>query len=402
MHPHAFRHPLVYPLVHPLVLMALLCALALTLTACNLGNVPESPEPLLTDTPVPASKPTVRINSPADGAEVVVDEEVLISVTATDAVGVTNLQLFANGQIVRTISSEDALGDPQLSAVLDYTPRATGTVNLRVLAFRNATASDPADITLNVRSGAAQVTATADPGDNLPDIPNDGVCRALTTVNLNFREQPTTAVDNVMAVLPGGTLAPIVGRLGNNTWWQLNWNGQRGWVSAQFTTEYGNCFNVPIITTPTPFFTPTFTPTPTPTLTPTITPTFTPSITPEPALPDLVPTSFSGEETLTLSAGPNGEVAEPYFVTVTNTGAGPSAAFEVSLTVERDGADDVVLDMGVVSGLDSMGSVVLQTNVTFDAVGSYDLRVDIDPNDQVNEVSEVNNRAFFSVEVNAP
>jgi len=80
-------------------------------------------------------KPDVTIVSPTDGSEYVVNNQVLVSVTASDSIGVTRIQLFANDSIVKTVSSESLSGDRTLPAVLDYTPRAAGTVNLRVIAL---------------------------------------------------------------------------------------------------------------------------------------------------------------------------------------------------------------------------------------------------------------------------
>jgi hypothetical protein len=115
-------------------------------------------------------------------------------------------------------------------------------------------------------------------------------------------------------------------------------------VSADFTTEYGNCLNVPVETFNTP--TPNVTETSAPTLTPL--PTDTPAATLTPALPDLIITSITGEETLAL--GNDGEVISEYAVTIANVGLGASASFEVALDVIL-GTETTTLDAGVVSEL---------------------------------------------------
>ena len=168
-----------------------------------------------------------------------------MSVKAADSIGVNRVQLFANNQIVKTVSSESLQGDLSMRAILNYIPQSTdgGSLNLRVVAYRAAEVSLPDEIEVVVRESRAQVTATPNQASNIPNIPNDGVCRALVNVGLNFRQGPSTAFD-IITVLNSGTLAPIVGRIGDNSWWQLTVDNRVGWVSAEFTTEYGDCSRI--------------------------------------------------------------------------------------------------------------------------------------------------------------
>ena len=61
----------------------------------------------------------VIINSPSDGDEFVVGEEILVSVEASDSIGVNRVQLFVDNQIVRTVSSESLQGDLSMRAILE-------------------------------------------------------------------------------------------------------------------------------------------------------------------------------------------------------------------------------------------------------------------------------------------
>ncbi len=157
----------------------LLCAAVWVLSACNLSST--GPQSAPTPTGAASGKPVVTIQSPQDGAEVVVNEQILVSANASDAVGVTRVQLFADDQIVKTVSSETPGGDPNLNVLLDYTPNKTGTLTLQVIAYRGAVASDPAEITVTVRQNQAQVTATmGSQPNNIPVIdPYDPTCRVL-------------------------------------------------------------------------------------------------------------------------------------------------------------------------------------------------------------------------------
>ncbi len=227
--------------------LLLLAAICLSLGACNLqdrANGSRMSEP--TDTP--SGPPTIQITSPNVGAEYVMGEEILVSVLAADSIGVTRVQLFVDNQIVRTVSSESLQGDLELPAILNYVPQRDdlGTITLRAVAYRLAVVSEPDEITVVVRESPAQVIATPVQQSNVPFIPNDGVCRALVNVGLNFRTGPGTGFQ-IITVLSSGTLAPITGRNSAHSWWRLNVDRRAGWVSGDFTTEYGDCSRVPVV-----------------------------------------------------------------------------------------------------------------------------------------------------------
>ena len=51
-----------------------------------------------------------------------------------------------------------------------------------------------------------------------------------------------------LGVLPVGGIAPVIGRNGDNTWWQINFNNLVGWVSAQYAriSPTANINGIPI------------------------------------------------------------------------------------------------------------------------------------------------------------
>jgi len=224
--------------------LAIVC---LSLSACNLqdraidSNRGEPTAP-------PTGPPTIQIASPNDGAEFVIGDEILVSVLAADSIGVNRVQLFVDDQIVRTVSSESLQGDLAMQAILNYVAQRAdvGEVNLRAFAYRGAVVSEPAEIVVVVRESPAQVVATPVRQSNVPFIPNDGVCRSLVNVPLNFRTGPSTGFQ-IITVLSSGTLAPITGRDSEHSWWRLNVDNRVGWVSGDFTTEYGDCSRVLVV-----------------------------------------------------------------------------------------------------------------------------------------------------------
>lgn len=365
----------------------------LALSACNLGRDDGNngddgdQQPIITSTP--AGAPTVNIISPQDGDEVVVNDPVLISVNATDSVGVTRVQLFADGQIVRTLSSESPSGDRNMNVLLDHTPRSQGEVTYRVVAFRGAISSEPDEIMVNVRRSQTQVTATAQISTDVPVIdPNDPTCRALINTALNFRTGPSVNFERI-AVLSPGEVIPIVGRLGDNSWWQLLRNGVFGWVSAGFVTPYGNCSGVPVLPFPA-----TATPI---VLTSTLIPTNTPlpTNTPVPALPNLTVSNVSGDEVVVIPVGET-SVTISYGMNVTNNGASVDAQFTSGVRI-LPGGDE--FESGVAGNLGAGQTIALSVDVTFDMPGAYLLQFTADVNDEIEESNEGDNSYTYDVTV---
>lgn len=372
--------------------LALLLAALLALSACNLTRQPPTSESVVT--PPSGGKPTVTISAPQNGEEFVVGSAVFVSANATDSVGVTRVQLVANNQIVKTVTSEASAGDRSMNVLLDFRPAAAGSVRLQVVAFRGAIASDPATVDITVRASQAQVTATAAPQTRVPDInPNDPTCRALVNVGLNLRTGPGTQFDRI-TVLPAGTVMPITGRIGSNQWWQVRFGATIGWVSAAYVTVYGICTGIPVIVTPVP--PPTTPPTSPPP--PTLAPTFTHTpVSPTPGLPDLVVASIVGPTSLTIPTGETSVTAN-YSITIANTGSGSTGQFNSTITVLPGGTPQ---ELSAVSNLSAGESIALTIALLFDAPGSYTLRVLADSDSDVDEVSEVNNTGTLDVVVTA-
>jgi hypothetical protein len=378
----------------------LICLLIL-LTACNLTRT--RPTTATPTSSASSGKPVVEITSPEEGDEVVVGTDLLVSATATDSVGITRVQLIANNQIVKTVSSESATGDESMNVLLDYRPSAAGGVRLEVIAYRGAVASDPAVVNVTVRANQSQVTATIVPQTNVPPIdPNDPSCRALTNVGLNVRMGPGT-VYPVIVTVGTGTQMPIIGRIGDNTWWQVRISGGAiGWViqrnplnpNEDFITIFGICTLIPIVNPPpTPII---FTATPTRTPTPTPTRTWTPvpnTITPQPA--DLLITSITGETTVVIPSGET-SIDVSYTVTITNNGQADTGPFNNTYQITPGGP---VEELSAVSNLSGGQSIALTMELTFDTAGDFTVRVIADSANNVVELSDFNNLGTLDVTV---
>lgn len=365
---------------------------ALMLGACNLAPAEEDlPTPTPTTTPSASGKPRVIINSPTDGATSPVGREILISASATDSRGVTRVQLQANGRIVQTLTSENQNGQTTFNAVMSYTPRETGQLILRVVAYRGTIVSDPSEIEMTI-GGANAPTSAAPPstgGGNVPVIPtidpNDPTCRARASTGLNVRNGPGTTFQ-ILRVMSAGEVAPIVGRTGSNDWWQVRIGTVTGWVSAPFTTVYGStCQTLPVTGNPVPTIAPA-----------TATPTVTPSVVPTTAVPspaDLVVTNLNGPTNPIIPQ--SGSVTRNYSFTVSNTGGDRTGQTVTTIRVTPGGATTTISTANLRGG----ESIALNIDLTFTEPGEYRIEVMADAEGQVAEQSEVNNTAALNVSV---
>ncbi|MEL6270448.1 MAG: Ig-like domain-containing protein [Chloroflexota bacterium] len=378
----------------------LIAGMAVMGSACTLTSDPATPTPATTPTPLITGRPSVTIESPDEGTEVTTGDNVLVSATAEDEGGVTSVQLFANDTLVKTVSSESVAGDRVLPVVLDYSPRSTGNIALEVIAFRGNVASNPATVNITVQeedTGSTTGSTTGTTGGGPVIDPNDPTCRILTNVNLNYRTGPGTNYER-LGLLVAGTQVPITGRLGDNSWWQVQVSSfQQAWVSSEFTTEYGNCVGIPVLSPPPTPTSTAPTPTPPPTLTPE--PSITPSVTPVPPTPrpaDLVVSSIQGPESLTLSGG---IVTGTYSIQVTNAGDSPTGAqFASTLTLLPGGTES---ELGVIGNLGTGESILLNRQVTFTEAGQVTLQVEVDSGGDINEISEVNNTSSLVITIQA-
>ena len=229
-----------------------LIALCLAALACNLvptaGGQPTS-SAAITATPIlPAdsARPSVRVESPPEGAQVVARQQVLIKVLATDTLGVTRLEMREGGRVVAIQPSPDPV--TTFEALLPYIPAAAGTVTLEVVAYRREVASLPVSLKLQVVGSAAELTNPGSLDPTTGAASGTAACTAQVNIsNLNLREGPSTDF-RVITKLKIGERLIVIGRKPDSSWLQVRREPSiQGWVSAQYVITSGECSRAPIV-----------------------------------------------------------------------------------------------------------------------------------------------------------
>jgi uncharacterized protein YraI len=244
--------------------------------------------------PTPSTIPSVFIQSPVAGSQVLVNQPVIVSAVASDPNGVTRAELWVGGNVVDQQQSAVAEGQPTFPVNLRWTPTVAGSYTLEVRAY-NSRGMPSAPTTVMITAVGTQPpsgTPTSTPPGATPT--SGGPPLAVTTTDLNVRAGPGQNYP-VLALLPVGTQVEVTGKNPDSTWWQIVYppgGAGRGWIYTPFTRP-SNTAGVPVVPTPippTPTPTPTLTPTPTasPTSTPTPTGTATPTPTPTTGLTPIV------------------------------------------------------------------------------------------------------------------
>jgi len=86
----------------------------------------------------PGAGPVVQVQSPANGAQFQVDQEIIVQSQATDPQGVTRIELWVDDRLSDVTTSPDPNGQPTLIAAQRWTSRQPGSHTIQVRA-RNRT-----------------------------------------------------------------------------------------------------------------------------------------------------------------------------------------------------------------------------------------------------------------------
>lgn len=190
-------------------------------------------------------------------------------------IGIVALALIAPGVLMAqgdlTLEDLAAQVDGLTSKVAEiFTTQ--DNLSQRLAAVETAIAPTPTATATLTETPLATHTATASPSPTpLPADPSLTIQRRM-----NVRRGPGTHHD-ILSTTEAGTEFNITGKNLNGDWWQIDYEGQAGWVYAPFVTaNYAD--DVQVVPSPTPIPTATLSPTPIPTATPRPTSTPTPDV----------------------------------------------------------------------------------------------------------------------------
>lgn len=154
--------------------------------------------------------PTVQVQSPGDGAQLLVNQEIVVQSVATDPQGVTRIELWVDGNLSDVTTSPDPNGQPSLVAAQRWTFRQPGphTIQVRARNRANAEGTSPL-ISVHVIGEGVTVTPPTGP-DQTPGVSpipciNDNVFVSDVTVPDGTRIQPGARVDKVWRLRNTGT-----------------------------------------------------------------------------------------------------------------------------------------------------------------------------------------------------
>ena len=122
------------------------------------------------------SKPVVEILSPLSGSRAALGEEVAVQFRAVDEVGLSRVELAADGLIVAVQRSDQAQAPTSMRAMLPWTPTVPGSHTLLVYAYNSdGVVSDAVGVTIVVMTSEATPTV-------LPPIPTETAALPTPTV----------------------------------------------------------------------------------------------------------------------------------------------------------------------------------------------------------------------------
>jgi hypothetical protein len=344
--------------------------------------------------------PSVTISQPTNAQSFRAGQTITVQAQATDpGTGVTRVELLVNNVVVDSQTSQSPTGEKNLSVLLDYVaavPVQNLVLTVRPYASRNTgvVKGTDATVTINVTDASGNTgnnttgnntTGNNTSGNNTVAVPPtqapfNPTCRArVDTTTLNLRQGPGTDF-SIVAVLNLGAEVPLVGRLGDNSWWQVTSGANRGWVSAAYTTLLGNCNNVAVSAPPA---SPTAAITPTPTG-------------PQPA--NLLVSVLTGPKNIVLTGG---EVAASYIISVRNSGGTNAGAFNVTITKPNGQTVDYSI-AGLNAGQELQIPDPTFTNATFTTPGTYRLTVFVDSSGNITETNKTDNVLSLDIVVVSP
>lgn len=139
------------------------------------------------------------------------------------------IRVYVNAQL---IINEFHTASGQTYSVTVSLPTGTHTITVE---YYEATGTASLDFSMTAAQGSTQPTGgtTGQPPSNTSPT---GAAATVTAYRLNVRNQPNAITGLVVTKINRNETYPVVGRNAAGTWWQLNINGQFGWVNGSYVS----------------------------------------------------------------------------------------------------------------------------------------------------------------------
>lgn len=379
--------------------------LLLALSACNLNMTPNNASLPITGAPV------VQMVSPLPNAAylegVPVNIQALVSNAGAD---IDRVDIAVDDVVVASLASPNEAGAPSFSVAETWPAAGIGTHVISVTAVRgDGSGSDPESVTISVvsqitepqtqstqpdddndddqstndnnQASGAQTQATARPTDRpepteppaptstaTPDKP-----MATFTTGVNVRRGPDTLFDPPIGSYAANDTAEVLAVNPERTWYKVRYYNSEGWVFASLMTVSGNTSNLPVDAGP-----------PKPTLTPTPIPAT--------ATPQINVNLVAGNITTNPA---NRECGRTFNVFVDVANFGQTRSPSGSISIEDSSKGLVTRTTGVFPEIDpgqtvNVGPIPLTVDTNWGE--EHTLAVILDPNNQIPETNEGDNR----------
>lgn len=230
------------------------------------------------------------VGQSVEGAVSAANPVLVYEFSTSDDAALTLLILSQLTQAGPTISLRDitndrvvATSDGALLGVMHYFTAQARRYRVEVQAG-NASTDVPFTICFGCAGGTMSETGSASqPGLSST---SSGACTLTTGVGgpVNVRSGPGT-IYLIIGGIQVGQSFPVTGQINNASWYQIDYNGQSGWVGASVAALTGDCTSLPVLAAPPNA---PLAPTPVPTA------TQTPLVTATSATPTATPTATSG------------------------------------------------------------------------------------------------------------
>lgn len=392
--------------------------LAVLLGACNLLTSPNSNQTVISGPPV------VQIAAPPANATYLENVAVNIQALITNAgADIDRVEILVDGTIIQTLQQPNPGGAPSFSIAQAWQAAGTGTHTLSVQAFRaDGSSSAPATVTVNVISQAQMTPTTAEqqanpspqPGGSQTQpttppqqsqtqpttpptaVPPTEVPQASPTPNVptatflqgvNVRSGPSTLFNPPVGSFAAGQTAEILARTPAGDWYKVRYYNGEGWVFGQLLSVSGDASRIAVDPGP---------PIPQPTAVP-----------PTPIPPTPVPVAnvnlVAGSIRLSPAA-PNCNETFIITVDVANFGQQASGGGGISIVDVRAADNTTQGSTNGSFGPIQPGQTVNSGNIpltisTYHSEG-HKIVVVVDPNNQIAETNENDNRAELPYTLN--